>query len=104
MKRRKKKIALPELLQKKEIDEKSEYVFAVTNLQRVFSSERTTVEKPSIFVLKIHDFFFQILDRLGEWRECGRYAGTMQQGEEINIPCPPYDCKFICFSPRGELC
>ena len=42
--------------------------------------------------------FCQILDRLGEWRECGRYAGTMQQGEEINIPCPPYDCKFVCFS------
>ena len=41
--------------------------------------------------------FFQILDRLGECRECGRYAGTMQQGEEINIPCPPYDCKFVCF-------
>ena len=40
-------------------------------------------------------FFFQILDRLGEWRECGRYAGTMQQGEEINIPCPPYDCKLF---------
>ena len=45
-------------------------------------------------------FFFQILDRFGEWRECGRYAGTMQKGEEINIPCPPYDCKFSFF-PLG---
>ena len=49
----------------------------------------------SALILLLNNDFFQILDRLGEWRECGRYAGTMQQGEEINIPCPPYDCKFV---------
>ena len=51
----------------------------------------------SALILLSNNDFFQILDRLGEWRECGRYAGTMQQGEEINIPCPPYDCKLGFF-------
>ena len=42
-----------------------------------------------------------ISDRLGAMFECGRFAGTMQPGQQINLSCPPKNGKFHTYSERN---